>query len=147
MKANNNLKLTQCALPWWQLAQNNPGMNIGRVIKALRVEQGLKLEPLANDLDLATSTLSRIESGRHKPALDNLVRIADALGVRVSDIFRAAEDADLPPDSRALEPATDYSNQSLQLRKHFHALNDGNRQVALDLMKTLAKSQKVEKAE
>lgn len=119
-------------------------MNIGRVIKALRMEQGLKLESLANDLDLAISTLSRIESGRHKPALDNLVRIAGALGVRTSDIFRAAEDAELPPDLRTLEVPSDYSNQALQLRKHFHALSDSNRLVALDLIKALGKSQKAE---
>lgn len=117
-------------------------MDIGRVIKGLRVEQGLKLEPLANDLDLATSTLSRIESGRHKPSVDNLVRIADALGVRVSDIFREAELAEAAVLSPLQEVASDYDNLANQLRKLFHSLSDANRLIALDLLKALAKSQK-----
>lgn len=117
-------------------------MKIGQIIKGLRVEQGLKLESLANDLDLATSTLSRIESGRHNPSLDNLIRIAEALGVRVSDIFREAEQASLPAGSRLREIPGDYDNQTLQVRKLFHALSDDNRLVAVDLLKSLLRSQK-----
>lgn len=114
-------------------------MDIGRVIKGLRIERGLKLEPLANDLDLATSTLSRIESGRHKPSMDNLVRIAAALGVRVSEIFREAEAAEGISPLR--ETPGDYGDQANQMRKLFHALNDHNRKVALELLQTLVRNQ------
>lgn len=115
-------------------------MNIGRVIRGLRIERGLKLEPLANDLDLATSTLSRIESGRHNPSLENLERIARALGVRVSDIFREAEQAE--GGQAVNEPASEYEGQSVQLRKLFHALSEQNRSMAIDLLKTLLRGQK-----
>lgn len=114
-------------------------MDIGRVIKGLRVEQGLKLESLANDLDLATSTLSRIERGVLNPSLASLESIAMALGVRVSDIFREAEQADPAYASRVREIPDDYDGQSLQMRKLFHGLDDGNRHVALELLKSLTK--------
>ena len=117
-------------------------MDIGRVIKGLRIEQGLKLEPLANDLDLATSTLSRIESGRHKPSVDNLVRIAEALGVRVSDIFREAEAQTVPDDPALREVLSEYEDLALQLRKTFQALDEGNRRTALELLRTLLRLQK-----
>lgn len=117
-------------------------MDIGRVIKGLRLEQGLKLEPLANDLDLATSTLSRIESGRHKPSVDNLVRIAEALGVRVSDIFREAESQVVPASAELREALSEYEDLALQLRKVFHSLDEANRQRALELLRTLLRLQK-----
>lgn len=115
-------------------------MDIGRVIKGMRMEQGLKLETLANDLDLATSTLSRIERGQLNPSLPSLERIAMALGVRISDIFREAEQSDPAWGSRLREPQDSYDTQSLQMRKLFHSLDDDGRRLMLDLLKSMAKS-------
>lgn len=115
-------------------------MDIGRIIKGLRVEQGLKLEALANDIDLATSTLSRVERGLLNPSLPSLERIAMALGVRVSDIFREAEQADPAWASRLRENHDSYDSQSLQMRKLFHALDDDGRRVVLDLLKSMSRS-------
>ena len=132
------------ALPPWQASQNNRAMKIGLVIKGLRMEQGLKLEALANDLELATSTLSRIESGRRNPSLDVLEALADALGVKVSDIFHEAERATAMASSMAREVPSDYDSSGLQLRRLFRVLNSSNQAVALDLLRSLARSQKTD---
>lgn len=132
------------ALPLWQASQNNRAMKIGLVIKGLRIEQGLKLEALANDLDLATSTLSRIESGRRNPSLDVLEALAEALGVKVSDIFHEAERATAMASSMAREIPSDYDSSGLQLRRLFRVLSSNNQAVALDLLRSLAKSQKAD---
>lgn len=132
------------ALPLWQSSQNNRAMKIGLVIKGLRIEQGLKLEALANDLELATSTLSRIESGRRNPSLDVLEALAEALGVKVSDIFHEAERATAIASSMAREVPSDYDSSGLQLRRLFRVLNSSNQIVALDLLRSLAKSQKAD---
>ena len=129
------------ALPQWQVSQNNRAMKIGLVIKGLRMERGLKLEALANDLDLATSTLSRIESGRRNPSLDVLEALADALGVKVSDIFYEAERATAIASSMAREVPSDYDASGLQLRKIYRTLSVANQDIALDLLRSLAKSQ------
>lgn len=52
-------------------------MRIWYVIRALRAEKELTQEALANDLDTATSTLSRIEKGLRTPSVELLIRIAD----------------------------------------------------------------------
>jgi transcriptional regulator with XRE-family HTH domain len=130
------------ALPSRQSNQNNHAMKIGLVIKGLRIEQGLKLEALANDLDLAASTLSRIESGSRNPSLDVLAALAEALGVKVSDIFIEAERASAMASSLAREVPSDYDASGLQLRRIYRSLSSANQLIALDLLKSLAKSQK-----
>lgn len=132
------------ALPPWQVGQNNRAMKIGLVIKGLRIEQGLKLETLANDLELATSTLSRIESGRRNPSLEVLEALAEALGVKVSDIFYEAERATAIASSMTREIPSDYDASGLQLRKIYRSLTAANQAVALGLLRSLAKSQRVE---
>ena len=132
------------ALPPWQFSQNNRAMRIGLVIKGLRMEQGFKLEALANDLELAPSTLSRIESGRRNPSLEVLEALADALGVKVSDIFHEAERATAMASSMAREVPSDYDSSGLQLRRLFRVLNSSNQAFALDLLRSLAKSQKTD---
>lgn len=117
-------------------------MKIGLVIKGLRIERGLKLEALANDLDLATSTLSRIESGQRNPSLEVLHALADAFGVKVSEIFHEAELATALADGMTREVPSDYDEAGLQLRKLFRSLTESNQAVALDLLRSLVKSQK-----
>jgi ribosome-binding protein aMBF1 (putative translation factor) len=48
-------------------------------IRALRVAQGLSLEELAGRAYLSQSSLSRIENGRRRLALDQFVTLARAL--------------------------------------------------------------------
>lgn len=119
-------------------------MKIGLVIKGLRMEQGLKLETLANDLELATSTLSRIESGRRNPSLEVLEALAEALGVKVSDIFYEAERATAIASSMTREIPSDYDASGLQLRKIYRSLTEANQTIALKLLRSLADSQKAD---
>ncbi|MES3039581.1 MAG: helix-turn-helix transcriptional regulator [Pseudomonadota bacterium] len=119
-------------------------MKIGLVIKGLRIEQGLKLEALANDLELATSTLSRIESGRRNPSLDVLEALAEALGVKVSDIFHEAERATAIASSMTREIPSDYDSSGMQLRRIYRALTEANQAIALGLLRSLADSQKTD---
>jgi transcriptional regulator with XRE-family HTH domain len=46
----------------------------------------LTQESLAEKADLSTVFVSRIERGIESPSLDNLVKIAKALGVKVRDL-------------------------------------------------------------
>jgi len=117
-------------------------MKIGLVIKGLRIEQGLKLESLANDLGLATSTLSRIESGARNPSIAVLEAIADALGVKVSDIFCEAERATALAVGMTQETPSDYDASGLQLRRLYRSLSAANQEVALGLLRSLVKAQK-----
>ena len=130
------------ALPLWQISQNNRAMKIGLVIKGLRIEQGLKLESLANDLNLATSTLSRIESGTRNPSLEVLQALAEALGVKVSDIFYEAERATAMASSMTREVPSDYDASGLQVRRIYRGLSAAKQEIALGLLRSLASTQK-----
>jgi transcriptional regulator with XRE-family HTH domain len=59
-------------------------------LRALRAERGLSQEEVATRAGMATSTLSRLESGARRLALDHLAPLAGALGVEVGDLLAPA---------------------------------------------------------
>ncbi|WP_069173594.1 helix-turn-helix domain-containing protein [Streptomyces griseus] len=59
-------------------------------IRALRVAQGWSLEELASRAHLSQSTLSRIENGRRRLALDQLVTLARALDTTLDRLVETA---------------------------------------------------------
>src|ERR1700735_5372769 len=63
--------------------------------RLLRMPRGLTLEDVAQAADIDVSTLSRLESGKRRLALDHLPRLASALSVSTDELIRAPE-ADEP---------------------------------------------------
>ncbi|MFC5055869.1 XRE family transcriptional regulator [Saccharothrix xinjiangensis] len=61
-------------------------------IRALRVAQGWSLEDLAGRARLSQSTLSRIENGQRRLALDQLVTLARALNTSLDQLVETAAD-------------------------------------------------------
>ncbi len=61
-------------------------------IRALRVAQGWSLEELAARARLSQSSLSRIENGQRRLALDSLVTIARALDTSLDQLVETAAD-------------------------------------------------------
>ena len=127
-------------------------MKIGLVIKALRAEKNWSQEALALEVDTATSNLSRIEKGLRTPSLDLLFRLAKALNVEVSELFRAAEGGDMPvlkkkKKNKLLEEqnsghAPDYAEDAVQIRRLFRELNPQSRSIAVELLKALKIAEK-----
>ena len=59
---------------------------LGEAVRQTRKETGFSQEKLAERADLSTVFISRIERGVESPSVDNLLKIAKALGVRVRDL-------------------------------------------------------------
>ena len=59
---------------------------LGETVRVKRKEAAFSQEKLAEKADLSTVFISRIERGVESPSLDNLVKIAKALRVRVRDL-------------------------------------------------------------
>ena len=59
---------------------------LGEAVRTARKEAGFSQEKLAEKADLSTVFISRIERGVESPSVDNLLKIAKALGVRVRDL-------------------------------------------------------------
>ena len=59
---------------------------LGAAVRDARKEAGFSQEKLAERADLSTVFISRIERGVESPSVDNLLKIAKALGGRVGDL-------------------------------------------------------------
>ncbi len=68
---------------------------VGIVISTLRVHKGLTQERLSGLAGIARSHLAALENGEKTAKLDTLWRIADALGIRPSELVRRVEEETL----------------------------------------------------
>lgn len=60
---------------------------LGRRLQKVRQDKGLTQEELAEKLGVSTTWIGYIETGYRVPNLKMVYRIANALGVKVKDIF------------------------------------------------------------
>src|ERR1700750_3246349 len=75
---------------------------VRRRIRDLRAARGWSLDELAERCFLSPSTLSRIETGHRRIALDQLAPIARALGTTLDQLVESVTDDDV-----VFRPATD----------------------------------------
>src|SRR5919112_3034849 len=82
------------------MADEPVGERIRRRLRELRVERGLTLEAVASRASIDVSTLSRLESGKRRLALDHLPGLAAALGVSADELLSPPQ----RPDPRVRRP-------------------------------------------
>jgi transcriptional regulator with XRE-family HTH domain len=63
-------------------------------LRALREERGLSLEAVAQAADMDPSTLSRLETGKRRLAVDHLAPLARALGTTVDALLAPERESD-----------------------------------------------------
>lgn len=68
-----------------------PQAVLGEVVKQLREERRLTQEAVAYAAGVHPTWVSRLEGGKLNPSWGMVARVADALGVEVSDLAKAAE--------------------------------------------------------
>lgn len=59
---------------------------LGETIRARRKKAGFSQEKLAEQANLSTVFISRVERGKESPSVDSLVKIAKALHTSVCDL-------------------------------------------------------------
>jgi transcriptional regulator with XRE-family HTH domain len=64
----------------------------GQALRAFRMEVGLSQGQLAQEAGLDRSYVSGIERGERNPSLANILKLTDVLGIKLSDLARAAEE-------------------------------------------------------
>ncbi len=64
-------------------------VRVRRRLRELRSEQGLTLQQVAERASIDVSTLSRLEAGKRRLALDHIPALASALGVTSDDLLGA----------------------------------------------------------
>jgi transcriptional regulator with XRE-family HTH domain len=66
-------------------------MLIGDKIKKVRETKGLSQKEVALSLKMDPAQYSRIENGKTDPSFSSIEKIAKAIGVELSDLFKAEE--------------------------------------------------------
>ena len=81
---------------------------VRRRLRELRTQQGMTLQQVAERASIDLSTLSRLEAGKRRLALDHLPGLAAALGVSADDLVgpRPAQDPRVRAEARRLDGMT-----------------------------------------
>lgn len=66
-------------------------IELNTTLKQVREAKGLSQKELAGLIDMAQAQYSRIESGKTDPSFSVVVRISQALGLNLSELFQADE--------------------------------------------------------
>ena len=105
---------------------------LGQRIKAARIKAGLTQKQLGEQCGMADSAIRKYESGKVKPKLNNLMKLAAVLGYEELDIhFHFPE-----------ESLTPFEERQGALLSAFYALNDEGQGVAVERVKELSMIEK-----
>lgn len=87
--------------------------------------------------------LSRLERGKQSVSIERLTKIARAMQVRVSDLFLLIESPSVGTERQFREmDLSRHDDEMYSLRRVFIALDMENRQIALDMVRSLHKNQR-----
>ncbi|GAB4600771.1 hypothetical protein MOKP20_20660 [Mycobacterium avium subsp. hominissuis] len=75
-------------------ANTDIDVQVRRRLRELRVQRGLTLQEVGARAGIDVSTLSRLESGKRRLALDHLPRLARALSVSTDELLQPAQAPD-----------------------------------------------------
>jgi DNA-binding XRE family transcriptional regulator len=64
--------------------------NVARMLRQERNRQGLSLNALAQAAGLSRQTIRFVEREDRNPTLETLLRITEALGIKIEDVVRRA---------------------------------------------------------
>jgi transcriptional regulator with XRE-family HTH domain len=70
------------------------GPALGHIVREIREARGMSLEALSVEAELNRVYLRTLESGDRDPTLSILCDLAGCMGIRTSDLIRAAEERD-----------------------------------------------------
>lgn len=82
------------------------GPRVGANVVTLRKQRGLSQAALAAAAGMAAPNLSRLESGRHVPTLDILLRVSKALGVSLPVLLHTSPAETTLPSPLTKRPAS-----------------------------------------
>lgn len=71
--------------------KKQPNFAFGKVLRRLRIEQGLSQEALALSADLQRNYISLMELGQNQPTITTIFKLASALGIKPSKLMDLVE--------------------------------------------------------
>ena len=83
----NPLMKTQPVPPSPNASVQRRRLSFGAVVRAKRKSLGLSQEKLAEKAGCDRQSINRVENAAYSPSLDRVFKLADALGLSLSDLF------------------------------------------------------------
>jgi len=129
---------------------DNSDMHVGKVIRALRQEQGLTLEELALRIGSDAGNLSRVERGLQRYTPEMLEALSEALRTPVSNLFYRAEQKRAPYEVEGRkfpDPTGGRDGEAvLALRRLMPGLDEEKQKLVIEFARMLVRSSRAEKA-
>ncbi len=116
---------------------------LGERIKAARIKSGMTQEQLAAVLDTTKAAVSRYETGKREPHIDQLCKIAKATNTYVSELVEPGYWTRIPDYEK--EAAFSNSPQQVILCGLFEQLNEVGQQKAIERLEELLEVAKYRK--
>ncbi|QYS87095.1 helix-turn-helix transcriptional regulator [Flavobacterium oreochromis] len=109
-------------------------MNLGDTLKKVREAKGLSQKELAGLLDMPQPQYSRIEGGKTDPSFGTINKIANALNVTLSELFRADE---------IFDDVNTYDKTLIEKLQHLDSLNEDEKKSIYTLIDSLITKKKL----
>jgi transcriptional regulator with XRE-family HTH domain len=100
-----------------RVTRDNIRQELGQRIRDLRKTAGITQEELGEKAELSYKFIGEIERGQVNVSLDSIVRIGDALGVKIGDLFSKERIPIRKIVIKEKSPSVKYSPQDLLLIK------------------------------
>ena len=114
---------------------------LGALVKSIREERGITQEQLAEQIGKSQRWISTLETTNTVPRRVNLLRLARALSIDISELYIAADWAKTRQDAHRIEeqaPPYDLTNlQSDELLQLFDRLPDPDRDRLVAIARAL----------
>lgn len=112
--------------------------SIGQRIRQLREQKRLSQGDIERSTGMLRAYISRVEHGHTIPSLESLERFAGALGIPLYQLFYHSDG----PEQKLTVPVSEEEKEDerflLLLRGCVHSMEQGNRELLLNLARRLA---------
>lgn len=131
------------------MTNSNP---VGKNLKKLRALKKMTQKQLAEKTGLAVITIQNYEAGKYTPKIENLSKIATALGVSVHDLTLYSPSvldifAGIDANSEELARKINEDNKKEVLVYHFYNLNENGQKKAIEQVELLTRIPEYQKKE
>ena len=112
-------------------------MDIGKNIKKIREAKGLTAKEVISAINMGAPMYSRIETGKTEPSLSTLKKIAQALGVSLSELFI---------DENEEKEVNSYDKTIMEKIRLIDSLNDEEKKMLFGILDAFIGKKKLKDA-
>lgn len=115
-------------------------MRFNKILKELRLEQGLTQTQLAKKSNLAPSCIAMFETEKREPNANSLIALSSALNVSTDYLLGLEDDFGAKTATAPAVMGENYSSEERQLIEDYQKLNSHSKKYLQDTIKMLLES-------